>query len=95
VARITVYVTPICWTVPEAPATATWSPSRNGCTKATRIPAMKFDSVVCAARPTISAITADEARIVPATARTGGITSRALKTPTPTMTAMTLRRTTR
>jgi hypothetical protein len=90
-----VYVSPICCTVPEAPATATLSPSRSGWANATRIPATKLESVVCAARPTTSAITADEARMLPATACTAGKTRRALRTPTAMITARTLRRTTR
>ncbi len=92
---MTVYVNPISSTVPEAPATETLSPSRRGCAKAIMMPAMKFESVDCAARPRTSAITAEDARMLPATARTCGKTSSALRTPTPITTASALRRTTR
>jgi hypothetical protein len=60
-----------------------------------RTPATKFESVVCAANPTTSAMTAEEARIVPATARTGGMTSRAERIPTVTIVTRALRRMTR
>ena len=56
---------------------------------------MKFPSVLWAAKPTTSPITAPEARIAPATARTCGITSRAERTPIATIVAVTLRRSTR
>ncbi len=46
---------------------------------------MKLPIVFCAAKPSTSPSTADEARIAAATARTCGITSSAERTPTKTI----------
>jgi len=56
---------------------------------------MKLASVVCAANPTTSAMTAEEARIVPATVRTCGMTRSAERMPTVMTVATALRRRTR
>ena len=56
---------------------------------------MKFPIVRWAAKPTMIPITADEARIPVATARTCGITSSAESTPTKTISVRMLRRSTR
>ena len=66
---------------------STRSPSRSGCENAIRIPAIAFPSVRCAAKPMTSPITADEARMPPAIARTCGMTSSAESTPTKTIVA--------
>ena len=71
---------------------STWSPRRSGCVKAMRIPAIAFESVDCAAKPMMSAMTAEDARIEPATACTSGMTRSAEKTPTITTAATTVRR---
>ena len=56
---------------------------------------MKFPIVRWAAKPTMIPITAEEARIPVATARTCGITSSAESTPTKTISVRMLRRSTR
>ena len=56
---------------------------------------MKFPIVRWAAKPTTIPITADEARIPAATARTCGTTSSAENTPTKMISVSTLRRRTR
>ena len=58
-----VYVRPISSTTPVVPSTSTRSPIRSGCVNAIRIPATKLASVRCAAKPSTSPRTADEARI--------------------------------
>ena len=85
-------MSPISSTVPAAVPTSTWSPRRSGWVKAIRIPAIAFESVDWAAKPRMRAITADEARIEPATAWTSGITRSAERTPTMTTPTTTVRR---
>jgi hypothetical protein len=56
------------------------------------MPAIAFESVDWAAKPRMSAMTADDARIEPATACTSGITRSAERTPTMTTPTTTVRR---
>jgi hypothetical protein len=57
-----------------------------------RMPAIAFERVDWAAKPRIRAMTAEDARIEPATACTPGMTRSAERTPTTTIAATTVRR---
>ena len=94
-ARTKVCVSLISSTTPSLPSNSIRSPIRSGCVSAIRIPAAKFESGRCAAKPRISPSTAPEARIAPATLRTCGMTSSPANTATKTITAMIVRRRTR
>ena len=72
---------PMSSTTPSVPSITTSSPSRTGCVNAISRPATKFPSVRWEAKPTMIAITADEASSPPATARIWGTTSSAESSP--------------
>ena len=93
--RMNVYVSPISSTWPVSLSTRTRSPSRSGWAIAIRMPATKFESVRCAAKPSTSPSTAVDASTPPATVRTGSSVSSAERTPTVTITEVIVRRSTR
>ena len=87
--RMNVYVSPISSTTPSTSSTTTVSPRRSGCENAIRIPATALPIVLCAAKPITSPMTAEDARMPPAIARTCGMTSSAESTPTKTIVVIT------
>ena len=93
--RTNVYMSPISSTMPMVLSTTMWSPIRNGWVKAIMMPATKFESVRCAAKPRMIPRIAPLASSVPATARTCGMISRPESTATVMITATMLRRRTR